>query len=147
MRAALLPADAYPWFTEHDLRFADLDPMGHANNAVFGSAMESSRTQMLLPYARADAPVTVVLARFEIDYLHELHWPGRLRAGTAVESLGHKSMRLRQAIFTGDVCAAQAVAIVVTLDRATRRAVPLPDALREWLVPYALVDPSGLRIT
>ena len=138
MRAALLPADAYPWFTEHDLRFADLDPMGHANNAVFGSAMESSRTQMLLPYARADAPVTVVLARFEIDYLQELLWPGRVRVGTGGESLGRSSMRLRQALFTETDCAAQAVAVVVALDRATRKAVPLPEALRALLAEVML---------
>jgi acyl-CoA thioester hydrolase len=120
------------------IRYADLDPQGHVNNAVFSTYFESGRVAMFrnpdLGIGVLDA--TYVLVRQEIDFLHEMRWPGNVEIGTALAELGRSSFTMVQTIFCGDVCAAAGRATLVMLDTTTRRARPLtPDAiarLEKW---------------
>jgi acyl-CoA thioester hydrolase len=120
------------------VRYADLDPQGHVNNAVFSTYFESGRVAM---FRNADLGIgvldaTYVLVRQEIDFLRELHWPGGVEIGTALAELGRSSFTVVQCIFHGDVCAAAGRATLVMLDTAARRARPLtPEAiarLEQW---------------
>jgi acyl-CoA thioester hydrolase len=120
------------------IRYADLDPQGHVNNAVFSTYFESGRVALFrdpdLGIGVANA--TYVLVRQEIDFLHEMRWPGNVEIGTALAELGRSSFTVVQTIFNGDVCAAAGQATLVMLDTAARRARPLtPDAiarLEKW---------------
>jgi acyl-CoA thioester hydrolase len=120
------------------IRYADLDPQGHVNNAVFATYFESGRVALFrdpdLGIGVADA--TYVLVRQEIDFLHELRWPGQVEIGTGLAHLGRSSFTVAQTIFNGEVCAAAGRAILVMLDTVTRRArVLTPDAiarLEKW---------------
>lgn len=136
MRAAPPPLSSYPWQSSHDLRFGDTDKIGHVNNGAFGSLMESNRS-LLFSRIREEsqseaerAETTTVIARFEIDYLKELHWPGTVIAACGIERIGGASFVLRQALFSDGACAALARSTVVIMDRATRRARPVPDRMR-----------------
>ena len=64
----------YPHRVTDIIRYADLDPQGHVNNAVFATYFESGRVAMFrdpdLGIGVANA--TFVLARQEIDFLNEL---------------------------------------------------------------------------
>src|SRR3972149_5714183 len=53
------------------MRFRDLDPMGHVNNAVFLSYCELARTQFYLQHAfkRKLHDIDLILARAEIDFV------------------------------------------------------------------------------
>jgi acyl-CoA thioester hydrolase len=120
------------------IRYADLDPQGHVNNAVFATYFESGRVALFrdpdLGIGVADA--TYVLVRQEIDFLHELRWPGQVEIGTGLAHLGRSSFTVAQTIFNGDICAAAGRATLVMLDTLTRRArILTPDAivrLQKW---------------
>jgi acyl-CoA thioester hydrolase len=120
------------------IRYADLDPQGHVNNAVFATYFETGRVALFrdpdLGIGVADA--TYVLVRQEIDFLHELRWPGNVEIGTGLALVGRSSFTVAQTIFHGDTCAAAGRAILVMLDTVTRRArVLTPDAiarLEKW---------------
>ena len=132
---------SYPHRVTDIIRFADLDPQGHVNNAVFSTYFESGRVAMFrnrdLGIGVANA--TFVLVRQEIDFLRELRWPGNVEVGTALARLGRSSFTVAQAIFSGDVCAAAGRATLVMLDTVTRRPRPLtPDAI-------ALLEPWKYR--
>jgi acyl-CoA thioester hydrolase len=120
------------------IRYADLDPQGHVNNAVFSTYFESGRVAMFRdPDLGIGVPdSTYVLVRQEIDFLHELRWPGDVEIGTALAEIGRSSFTVVQTIFHGDVCAAAGRATLVMLDTVTRRARPLaPGAiarLEQW---------------
>src|ERR1700730_5996815 len=66
------------------IRFGDLDPQGHVNNTVFATYFETGRVMLLRePGNELGAPgATTVLARLDIRFLREMHWPGSVEIGT-----------------------------------------------------------------
>ena len=128
----------YPHRVEEIVRYGDLDPQGHVNNAVFSTYFESGRVAM---FREPDLGIgvenaTFVLVRQEIDFLRELRWPGNVEIGTALIELGRSSFTVAQTIFNGDICAAAGRATLVMMDTTTRRARPLTDAAKAKLEPW-----------
>ena len=128
----------YPHRVEEFVRYRDLDPQGHVNNAVFATYFESGRVAM---FRARDLGIGVpnanfALARQEIDFLRELHWQDKLVVGNAVIAFGRTSFTLAQAIFAGEHCAATGRAVMVTLDATTRKPRPLPPDIVAQLEPW-----------
>jgi acyl-CoA thioester hydrolase len=125
-RLAPRPAD-YPFRVSEVVRFGDLDSQGHVNQAVYSTYFESGRVAMFrdkdLGIGVAD--IGFVVARIEIDYLHELHWPNDIEVGTGVAEIGRSSFTMAQAIFRGETCIAFARVTLVCIDLMTRKPVPL----------------------
>jgi acyl-CoA thioester hydrolase len=128
--ARILPRpEQFPGRTGDIIRFGDLDPQGHVNNTVFATYFETGRVMLLRePGNELGAlGVTTVLARLDISFLREMHWPGTVEIGTGTTQIGRSSYSFLQAIFHEGECAATANATMVMIDRATRKAHPLPD--------------------
>ena len=119
----------FPGRTGDVIRFGDLDPQGHVNNTVFATYFETGRVMLLrAPGNELEVPgATTVLARLDISFLREMHWPGTVEIGTGTTKIGRSSYSFLQAIFHEGECAATATATMVMIDRATRKARPLPD--------------------
>ena len=127
--------------TTHRLRFNDTDRLGHVNNAVFAVMLEQGRSELAveagLPMESATAALVIV--RLELDFLREMAWPGAVAIETEVVRLGERSFTLHQRLMLeGELCA-RATTILVVMDRAARRAVPLEgawrDSLARWKAP------------
>jgi acyl-CoA thioester hydrolase len=130
--------DEFPHKATDTIRFGDLDPQGHVNNAVYASYFETGRETM---FRRPDLGVgvaggTFVLAHTEISFLRQLRWPGTVEIGTAIARFGRTSFTVDQAIFSDDVCVATGNATMVLIDKAGGVPQPLPkDAityLSQW---------------
>jgi acyl-CoA thioester hydrolase len=142
-KAAARPAPKladFPHRVAETIRFGDLDPQGHVNQAVFLTYFESGRVAMFRdPDLGIGVPgLTFVLVRMEVDYVRELHWPGSIEIGTGVTEFGRSSFKVAQAIFRDGVCSAVGRATLVCMDKTTRKATPLPEAaiarLSKWQV-------------
>ncbi len=118
----------YPLLTTEKLRFADTDCNGHISNAVFAVCCQNARMELLHDPCRIPLPIDsqFVIARLEIDFLGEMRWPGSVVIGSRCEHVGRTSLVMTQALFVDERCAARARSTVVLMDRATRRAAPLP---------------------
>ncbi len=133
----------YPHRVAEIIRFGDLDPQGHVNQAVFLTYFESGRVAMFRnPDLSIGVPgVTYVMVRMEVDYMKELRWPGNIEVGTGVAEFGRSSFKASQAIFRDGICAAMGRATLVCMDLKTRKATPLPDAaialLSKWKIQGA----------
>lgn len=105
-------------------RFADLDALGHINNAAIAIYLEMARMERLGPLitARQEGSIGCVLAEISIRYLRELH-PGdeMLRVCTMIQRVGRSSMTIMGGVFEHDICIAMARQVVVQIDEATRR--------------------------
>jgi len=138
--------------TTHRLRFNDTDRLGHVNNAVFAVMLEQGRSELAVAAGLpVEAPAelgsaksgsaALVIVRLELDFLQEMTWPGDVRVETEVAKFGAKSFQLRQRLISGGDLCARAVTVLVVMDRATRKAVPLTlewrGSLDRWLVPDA----------
>ena len=124
----LLALGQFPGRTHDIIRFGDLDPQGHVNNTVFATFFETGRVAFLREPGNALSPpgTTSVLARLDINFLKELHWPGAVEIGTGIAEIGRSSFTFAQAVFHEGRCAATARATMVMIDGETRRARPLP---------------------
>jgi acyl-CoA thioester hydrolase len=130
----------YPHRVAEIVRFGDLDPQGHVNQAVYLTYFESGRVAMFRdPDLGVGVPgITYVMVRMEVDYMKELHWPGGIDVGTGITEFGRSSFKVAQAIFRDSACTAMGRATLVCMDKATRKAVPLPqaaiDRLSKWKI-------------
>ncbi len=134
----------YRIWGQETVRFSDTDAYGHVNNTSYAAYLETGRTT----FARAcGLPVGlkhdmhIVLARVEIDYRAEVHWPAVLDLGSAVVRLGRSSITLIQGVFVGELCVATGREVLVMVDVASRRPAALTEALRERLMRHAA--PAG----
>ena len=130
-RAAPPRPEDFPVRVNDLIRYADLDRQGHVNNAIYSTYFETGRVAVIWDKTEGlQVPgCTTVLARAEIDYLRELHWPGTVEIGTGVAEIGRSSYVFAQAVFHNGVCAATARNTMVLIDGATRRARALPEEL------------------
>jgi acyl-CoA thioester hydrolase len=119
--------EQFPGQATDTIRFGDLDPQGHVNNTVFSTYFETGRVLFLREPGNMLSPpgTTSVLARLDINFLKELHWPGTVQIGIATAEIGRSSYTFAQALFRDSVCVATARATVVLIDVQTRRARPL----------------------
>jgi acyl-CoA thioester hydrolase len=116
----------FPHRTVETIRFGDLDRQNHVNNAVFATHFESGRVIILYgeEYGLIVPDANFVLARVEIDFLGEMHWPGNVEIGTAIARVGRSSLGLAQALFVNGACVATSDNTLVLIDTATRRPKP-----------------------
>lgn len=130
----------YRFWQDERVRFADLDPVGHANNNAVGVYFENARFALLTAagfYAQAPGGV-VVLRRTEYEFVGEIHYPAALRIGLCVTALGTSSIQMAGALFVGETIKATHVAAQVLIDKASRRPLPVPAAARAVLDPFRL---------
>jgi acyl-CoA thioester hydrolase len=72
----------------------------------------------------------MAVARVAIDYLREIHYPGRIRIGSRVARLGTSSVTVVQGLFKDGVLFARSENVMVILDPDTRRPMPIPAEIR-----------------
>jgi acyl-CoA thioester hydrolase len=133
----------YTFWHKENLRFSDTDMIGHVNNVAFAALLESGRTAYTHggAFPRFPAVGQVVMARVEIDYRMELHWPNTVDIGTRLVRVGNSSFILGQGIFRGQDCVTTGRTILVLIDKATRKSAALPDDYRAALTDILKTPP------
>jgi acyl-CoA thioester hydrolase len=122
------------WYSEK-LRFSDTDMIGHVNNVAFAALIESGRVAFTRSGAIPLMPqdMLLVMARIEIDYRAELHFPAEVEIGSRVLRVGNSSFDIGNAVFHGESCAATSRTVLVAIDRQSRKSRALPDDMRAAL--------------
>jgi acyl-CoA thioester hydrolase len=135
----------YPYRQADNVRFGDLDPNNHVNNATYATYFETSRVSLIRhpDYGLMPEGFSWVLAHLAIDFRAEVHWPGEVELGLAVSRLGRSSVTYDQAVFHNGACAASAVAITVLVDRVTRKPAPLPPEVIARFSPWLRREPAA----
>lgn len=128
-----------------EMRFRDLDGLGHVNNVVYLTYMESARIAWWAKVTGGDVRKPgMILARTEIDYRSPASFGDRLEVGVRCVSLGRSSFVLEFAVVEkgSGRLVAQARKVLVHYDYATERSVPLPPELRRRILAQ---DPDALE--
>ena len=116
--------------TNIQIRFTDLDPLGHVSNSVYMQYFDMGRIDFFKTLAAAEGNVPGnVVASIHIDMLHEIRLADLVHVETWCTEIGNKSMKVEQHIFANDICVTQGVLVLVGFDRGTRESVQLP---RHW---------------
>lgn len=118
-----------------EVRFRDLDAMGHVNNAVYLTYLESARTGFLVDAGLVASPedLAIIVARIEIDFRAPVSFGESLEVGVRTGRLGTKSFDLEYELRAGGRLAAEAVSVCVGFDYANGTTMAIPDAWRKLL--------------
>ena len=132
-----------PFTVDVPVRYRDLDPLDHVNNAVYVSYLETARVAFLeeaLDVAAED--VSFVIANLEIDYERPIVADDEPTVALWVTDLGDSSCTMRYEIRVGDAVAATAETTMVHVDPDEKRPAPLPEQARA-----AMLELGGLEAT
>ncbi|MCA6111388.1 acyl-CoA thioesterase [Bradyrhizobium cenepequi] len=133
-----LRLEDYPYRLSDNVRFADLDPNGHVNNAVYASYFETGRVTLMKDPSMGLVPegLAWIMVRLDIHFRAELHWPGTIELGLGVVKFGRTSVTFDQVVFSQGRCVASAQAVTVLIDETTRKPIPLTDQVKANLQPW-----------
>ena len=117
------------------VRFRDLDPMGHVNNAVFLTYIESARAAFLqhLGAVQTLEDLAIIVARIEIDFRAPVRFGDEVEVSVRVSRFGEKSFDLEHELRVAGTLVAEAKTVLVTYDYERREPVAIPDEWREKL--------------
>jgi acyl-CoA thioester hydrolase len=136
----------FPYRLSDNVRFADLYPNQHVNNAVYATYFETGRVTLMKDRSYGLMPDGLgwIMVRIDIHFRAELHWPGQIELGLGVAKFGRTSVSFDQVVFSEGKCIASARAITVLIDEATRKPVPLTPELKAKFAPWIRrgVDPG-----
>jgi acyl-CoA thioester hydrolase len=136
----------FPYRLSDNVRFADLDPNQHVNNAVYATYFETGRVTLMKDRSYGLMPDGLgwIMVRIDIHFRAELHWPGKIELGLGVAKFGRTSVSFDQVVFSEGKCVASARAITVLIDEVTRKPVPLAPGLKAKFAPWIRrgVDPG-----
>jgi acyl-CoA thioester hydrolase len=131
--------DDFPYRLTDNVRFGDLDPNQHVNNAVYATYFETGRVTLVKDrsYGLMPAGFTWIMVRLDIHFRSELRWPGTIEMGLGVSRFGRTSVTLDQVVFSGGKCVASAQATTVLIEESTRKPAPLTQEIignfRPWM--------------
>jgi acyl-CoA thioester hydrolase len=129
----------YPYRLSDNVRFADLDPNQHVNNAVYATYFETGRVTLMKDKRHGLLPegLAWIMVRLDIHFRAELRWPGTIELGLGVAKFGRTSVTFDQVIFSEGKCVASARSVTVLIDEITRKPTPLSEHIignfRPWM--------------
>jgi acyl-CoA thioester hydrolase len=118
-----------------ELRWRDLDFLGHLNQAVYHELLEEGRGALFEQLGALDGGFFFVLARVELDHRQEIRRDhGPVTVALRVEAVGRSSVSVAHEIIRADgAVAAEGRSVLVAWDRDARRSRPLTEAERSAL--------------
>jgi acyl-CoA thioester hydrolase len=132
------PVEGFRFVYTQPVEFRDLDALGHLNNAVYLSYVESARlAYMQEVLGPLELEELGIVAEARIAFRASSFLGETLEIGTRVAEIGGKSLRFEFEFHGGDGrLVADGSTVHVTFDYATRASIPVPDDWRRKIDAY-----------
>lgn len=120
------------------LRFNDIDILGHVNNNSQLALFDVGKTEFYntLRGALADwSKVEAVIVNINCTFMRQIHFSDPIEVRTRVKKIGEKSFVLQQIlrnIASGEICSFSE-SVMVSVDLETRESKPIPENILEEL--------------
>ena len=124
------------------VRYGDLDPQGHVNNAAFITFLEHARVSYIQHLGLWDGKsfleIGFILARVELDYKAPINLTDQVEVGVKVSRLGNKSLDMVYLIreMGTHKIYAEGKTVQVAYDYQSKQTIPLKDTWREVIQEY-----------
>jgi len=137
-RPAPRPREHYALFRPVQTRWMDNDIYGHVNNVTYYSYFDTAVNGYLIEQGALDIHAGSqigLVVETQCNYFEALAFPDAIEAGLRVGHQGKSSVRYEIGLFSAGapMTAAAGHFIHVYVDRATRRPLPLSEALQAAL--------------
>jgi len=122
-----------------DIRWGDMDALGHVNNTVYFRFMEMARIQWLegLQIGIDAQGCGPVIANAFCNFIKQLEYPGKIELRSYCGSVGHTSMDVYHEIRRTDdphTLYANGGVTVVWVNYQEQKSVPIPDSIKSSLL-------------
>lgn len=126
--------------TEIQIRFNDVDIVGHVNNVVYQHYFDRAKLEYFNRVVgdKIDwKKITLVMAHVEIDYMQPVYLDEKIFVRTKVAEIGNKSLKLLQEVINdkADV-KSRGISILVGFDFYKRGSVVIPPNWKSKIVDF-----------
>ncbi|MDI6770820.1 MAG: thioesterase family protein [Anaerolineales bacterium] len=126
-----------------EVRYGDLDPQGHLNNAKYLTYFEQARVHYLLHLGmfkegQSFTNIGIILAEVKVTFLAPVQYGADVRVGMRISRLGDKSMTAEYTLMdaASNKELATGSAVLVGYDYRTNETIPIPQEWREKIVEF-----------
>ena len=121
-----------------EVRFRDLDGLGHVNNAVYLTYFETLRLQFAIELLGAVdlADVPFILGEATVRYLKPVFFGDQLQGTVEVSRIGTKSFTMLYTLKRANEIVTQGSTELIWFDFKTQRSMPIPDSFRQQVADY-----------
>ncbi len=144
------PPDGFRHHTPIQVRWGDMDALGHVNNATYLTYLEQARLQYFGEFLHLNAALSrpgFIMARITLDYKLPLVATDDVHVFTRIVRFGNRSFDTEQWIMrrAGEdmEIAAQAIVTVVVYDYQAQRSTLMPDDWKQVISTYEPHPISG----
>ena len=137
-----LDAEKFRHAVALQLRFNDIDVLGHVNNNAQLALFDVGKTEFynalrgqLADWSRVEA----VIVNINCTFMEQIRFTDPMEVRTRVKKIGEKSFTLQQILrntATGQICS-MCESVMVSVDYATKASKPIPEniaaGLAHWL--------------
>ena len=123
--------------TPIQIRFNDVDQMGHVNNAVIMEYLDLGKDAFFsgrgLSPTKSD--FTVMVVHYDVDFRKQIHYHDQIEVTTEVEKIGNKSITVLQRVVNteiGEFCV-ECRTVMAGYRRSTSSSEVIPPEVRAWL--------------
>ena len=119
-----------------ELRWGDMDAMGHVNNTVYFRFMEQARIgwfDALVPGGEAWKSTGIVIANASCNFKRPINYPGTVEVRLSVGSPGGSSVPTYYELLVNEEIHADGEATVVFIDMEKQKPVRIPERIRSLL--------------
>ena len=130
--------------TPIQIRFNDVDQMGHVNNAVIMEYLDLGKDAFFSGHGLSPTKgdFTVMVVHYDVDFKAQIHYHDSIYVTTEVEKLGNKSLTIIQRVVRSspmlggnesDVVCVECRTVMAGYRRSTSSSEVIPPEVREWL--------------
>jgi len=133
----------YPFHSSTDvqLRFSDVDALGHVNNSIYFQLFDFAKIHYFKHVRNDDTnwgQPSIIIASVKCDFLSQTHFNEPIKILTQVDHIGDKSLTLLQQLINSDTQEVKCVCstVMVNLDPTTGQPSRLPDVWRNAIAAF-----------
>ncbi len=125
-----------------EVRYGDLDPQGHVNNAKYFTYIEQARTQYIrrlgLWPGGSFLDIGIILADVQITFKSPILFGQAVRVGARVSQIGNKSFKMEYCLEDGadGKELANATSVLVTFDYRSNKTISVPEQWRKAILGF-----------
>lgn len=133
-----LDAEAFKHSVPIQLRFNDIDILGHVNNNAQFALFDVGKTEFYnsLRGQLADwSKVEAVIVNVNCTFMKQVHFTDPVEVRSRVTRIGDRSFTIQQIlrnVATGDICTV-CESVMVSVDYVTHESKPIPENIAEGL--------------
>jgi YbgC/YbaW family acyl-CoA thioester hydrolase len=131
-----------------EVRYGDLDPQGHVNNAKHLTYFEQARVAYMVALGlftkdQSFMEMGVILADVHITYFEPIYFGQDIKVGVRTVKIGNKSMTWEQNIVDAETGkeVAKGEVVIVTYDYRQEKTISIPEKWREKISEF-----EGLKV-